>query len=181
MGAPASPEQAEIVRSDIVRLTLDLAPETFDYVVVDTASSFNENSLIALELAQNIVLPLTADMASLKTAVSTMRILKAVKIDDSKIRILLNEIVPRAGLTEEQVEAGLGRAPDLIPHAGSAFIEASNQGMPLVTLHPPPPAARAIIELASTVCIPEEMEAALPKTRIGQVRQRLGLERLRRT
>lgn len=157
LAAPPSPEDAEIVRSDVVRLTLDLAQQAFDYLVLDTASSFNETSLIALESASSIVLPLTADMAALKTAVSTLRILKAVKINEDNLRFVLNEIVPRAGLTREQVEGSLRRETLTIPHAGAGFIESANQGMPLTTMDPQPPAAKAIFDIARTVCEPEEI------------------------
>lgn len=157
MSAPASPEQAEIVRPDVIRRTLQLAPDAFDYIVLDTAATFSESALIALEMADRIVLPVTPDMAALKTAVNTLRILKAVHINDEKITIVLNEIIPRAGLTRQQVEVSLGKETVVIPHAGAAFIEASNAGMPLVTVEPPPPAAKTLLEMAKSMCEPEEL------------------------
>jgi len=176
LSAPASPEQAETVRPDVVRKTLELAPLAFDYVVVDTPATFSEISLTALEHAQTIVLPVTPDMAALKTAVNTMRILKAVKIDEEKIRVVLNEIIPRAGLSKQQVETSLNKPPFEIPHAGPAFIDAANHGMPLVTADNAAPAARALLELARTMCEPETAE----ENATSRARFNL-LERLRRT
>jgi len=156
------------VKPDVVRRTLDLAPEAFDYLVLDTASTFSESSLIALEMADHIVLPLTPDIAALKTTVNTVRILKAVNIRDEKMQVVLNEIIPKAGLTKQQVDTSLGKQSIAVPHAGAAFIDAANHGMPLVTLEDPPAAARALIDLARTVCEPEDVPVEAQKeTKLG--------------
>jgi pilus assembly protein CpaE len=155
MAAPKSPEQAEIVRPEVVRKTLGLAPEVFDYIVVDTAASFSENSLIALEMAKHIILPVTPDMAALKTAVNTMQILNALKIPPDRLQLVLNEIVPQAGLSKAEVEASLGSPPHQIPHGGALVLETANQGTPLMTVKQPNPASSAILELARFVCEPE--------------------------
>jgi Flp pilus assembly CpaE family ATPase len=114
-------------------------------------------------MADDIILPVTPDIAALKTAVNTIRILKAVNINDTKMRVVLNEIIPKAGLTKQQVDTSLGKLSIMVPHAGSGFIDAANHGMPLVTLEDPPPAARALIEVARTVCEPEEVQAGAQK------------------
>ncbi len=173
LAAPLSPEQAETVRPAVVRLTLQLAPQAFDYVVVDTASSFGEASLIALELAQTVLLPVTSDVAAMKSAVNTMRVLQAVKIRQDKVRIILNEIVPRAGLSKDQLESGLGKEVYVIPHAGPYFVEAGNAGIPLVSQEQLPPAARAVIDLARTLCIPEVDAPSPARQPIQQLRGRL--------
>lgn len=167
MAAPPSPEQAETVRLDVVRTTCRLAPEAFDYIVLDTSSTFSESSLIALEAAEDIVLPLTADMAALKTTTDTMRILKAVKIEETKVRLVVNEVIPHSGLSKQQLEASLGRTPFYIPHAGPLFVDALNQGMPLVTMQQPNPVTRAILGLASELCEPEEVAVQEPKSKAG--------------
>lgn len=155
MCAPQSPEQAEIVKPSVVRRTLELAPQAFDYIVVDTAAAFSEISLIALEMAQQILLPVTPDMAALKSTVSTLRILKALTIQQTRVKVLLNEVIPRAGLPKEQVETGLGKQTSVIPHAGAAFVDAANKGTPVVTLDLRNPATAALIDLAKTLCDPE--------------------------
>jgi pilus assembly protein CpaE len=179
LSAPPSPEQAETIRPDVVRRTLELAPDAFDYIVVDTASTFSEIMLIALEMANTILLPVTPDMASLRSAVNSMRILKAVDIRQDKIKVLLNEIIPRAGLTRDQMERGLGKPVFVIPHAGPLFIEGSNQGRPVVDAAPTVPASKALLELASTLCVPEASAADSQKAPVGNLVGRLS--RLRRT
>jgi pilus assembly protein CpaE len=179
LSAPPSPEQAETIRPDIVRRTLELAPDAFDYIIVDTASTFSEIMLIALEMANTILLPVTPDMASLRSAVNTMRILKAVDIRQDKIKVLLNEIIPRAGLTRDQMETGLGKSVFVIPHAGPLFIEGSNQGRPVVEAAPTVPASKAILELASTLCVSEASALDVHKAPSNNLVGRLA--RLRRT
>ena len=182
LAAPQSPEQAETVRPHIVRQTLELAPQAFDYVVVDTASTFSETNLIALELAQTVLLPVTPDMASMKSGVNTMRILQALKIRLDKVRAVQNEIIPRAGLTKEQLQTGLGKELVSIPHGGASVVEAANQGIPLVTVEPPTVTGKAIIDLARTLCVPETADAPVAKPGMnmlfGRLEERIG--RLRR-
>lgn len=178
LAAPLSPEQAEIVRPNIVRLTLQLAPQAFDYVVVDTAANFGESSLIALELAHTVLLPITPDVAAMKSAVNTMRVLQAVNIKQDKVQILANEIVPRAGLTKDQLESGLGKELYVIPHGGPAFVEAANSGVPLVLQDNLPPAGRAIVDLARSHSLPETEEPAVQRAAAGMLAGRLQ-ERLR--
>lgn len=179
MAAPPSPEQAEMVRPDTVRKTLELAPQAFDYVIVDTASTFSENSLVALEAADTVILPLMPEMTSLKSTASTMRILGAVNIPPERLRLVLNEIIPHAGLTKSQVETSLGTSVTTVPHSGADFVAAANQGQPLVTALPAAAASRAIIEMAETLCVPEVTEvAADTKVRSNLLNR---LERLRRT
>lgn len=179
MAAPPSPEQAETVRPDTVRKTLELAPRAFDYVVVDTASTFSENSLVALEAADAIVLPLIPEMTALKTTASTIRILEAVNIERDKMQVVVNEIIQHAGLTKAQVESSLGMSVATIPHSGADFVAAANEGLPLVTALPNASAARAIMEIAKTMCEPEVVATpADAKMRAGIFSR---LERLRRT
>lgn len=179
MAAPPTPEQAETIRPDTVRKTLELAPQAFDYVVVDTSSTFSENSLVALEAADTILLPLIPEITALKSTASTMRILGAVNIDPGKMRLVLNEIIPHAGLTKNQVETSLGASVTTIPHSGADFVAAGNQGQPLVTALPNAGAARAIVDMARTLCEPEVAEVGADARARGNLLNRL--ERLRRT
>jgi Flp pilus assembly CpaE family ATPase len=111
-------------------------------------------------------------MAAVKSVVNSMRILKAVNVRPDRVRILQNEIVPRAGLTKQQLEASLGKGLYVIPHAGASLIEASNQGTPIVTIDPPTPTAKAIIELARSLCVPEADAESVPKVGATALRER---------
>ena len=178
LAAPPSPEQAEIVKPAVVRLTLELAPQAFDYIVVDTASNFSENTLIALELAQTILMPVTADMASMKSATNATRIFEAVNIKQDRVQVLQNEIVQHAGLTRDHMETGIGKKVYPIPYAGAGLIDSINQGQPFVSSQPHTPTARALIELARTLCVPEIDEVPEAKQATGSFMERL--QRLRR-
>lgn len=179
MAAPPSPEQAEMVRPDTVRKTLELAPQAFDYVIVDTASTFSENTLVALEAADSIILPLMPEMTSLKSTASTMRILGAVNIPPEKLRVVVNEVIPHAGLTKSQVETSLGTSVTTIPHSGADFVAAANQGSPLVSALPAAAASRAVMEMANTLCEAEVPETPAESKGRGNILNRL--ERLRRS
>jgi Flp pilus assembly CpaE family ATPase len=114
-------------------------------------------------MADTVVLPVMADMAALKAAANTMRIFKAVKIPEDRVRVILNELIPRAGLTRQQVEASLGQSVHNLPHAGSGFIDALNAGTPLVAAEPPC-RRRGPCEFARSLCEPEESQVVETKS-----------------
>lgn len=148
LSAPASPERAELVAVGAVRKVLSIMKDAFDYVVIDTPSSFGEHSLLALELADIIVLPLIPDIASVRAATTAMDIFQALSISNEKVLPIFNEVVPKGGLPRKNVESTLHAELRAIPWGGSKVIDSINLGTPLVMTDPDSPVSEAIEDLA---------------------------------
>jgi pilus assembly protein CpaE len=163
LAAPQSPERAELIQASTVRNVLGLLREAFDYVVIDTASNFSEHSLVALETADVIILPLIADISSVRAANTALDIFRALSIQDDRVIPILNEIVPKIGLSRKHVEAGLHRFVTPLPSGGGKMMDSINRGTPLVMAEPDLPVAKAIEDLAFAVSRPESKAKQRPK------------------
>ena len=64
--APPNPQTGELVTSDHLRAILELLRKEFDYVVVDTQSSFQDRALAVLDVADRIVTLMTLEMPCIK-------------------------------------------------------------------------------------------------------------------
>lgn len=175
LAAPQSPERAELIQSSTVRNVLGLLREAFDYVVIDTASNFSEHSLVALEMADTIILPLIADISSVRAANTALDIFRALSIQDDRVIPILNEIVPKVGLSRKHVEAGLHRFVTPVPSGGGKVMDSINRGTPLVMADPDLPVAKAIEDLAFAVSRPESKtkQRAKPSELLVKVRKRV--------
>ena len=163
LAAPQSPERAELIQASTVRNVLGLLREAFDYVVIDTASNFSEHSLIALEMADTIILPLIADISSVRAANTALDIFRALSIQDERVIPVLNEIVPKVGLSRKHVESGLHRFVTPLPSGGGKMMDSINRGTPLVMAEPDLPISKAIEDLAYAVSRPESKAKQRPK------------------
>jgi pilus assembly protein CpaE len=71
--APTRPEMAELVNADYLKRILGKMREVYDYVIVDTAPSFSETMLAALDMSDRIFLLLTVEMPAIKNTGSSSR------------------------------------------------------------------------------------------------------------
>ena len=163
LAAPQSPERAELIQASTVRNVLGLLRDAFDYVVIDTASNFSEHTLVALEMADVIILPLISDISSVRAANTALDIFRALSIQDERVIPVLNEVFPKVGLSRKHVEAGLHRFVTPVPSGGGKMMDSINRGTPLVMVDPDLPVSRAIEDLAFAVSRPESKSKQRPK------------------
>ena len=144
------PEQAELVGLATVQQSLDRLRAITDYVIADTASSFSQLTLAALDAADVVCVVTTAHLASLKAALDCLFVLSKLQYPREKILLILNRTTTR-GLEFEQVEEFFGRQPDLVfPHT-PLFDDAADQGRPLVLASPDSAGAATIRELVAKI------------------------------
>jgi len=144
------PEQAELVGVATVQQSLDRLKAVADYVIVDTASSFSQLTLAALDAADVVCVVTTAHFASLKAALDCLFVLSKLHYPRERILLILNRTTTR-GLEFEQVEAFFGRKPDLVFPNTPLFDDAADQGRPLVLASPDSAGAATIRELVARI------------------------------
>src|SRR5579884_3953826 len=176
LAALQSPERAELIDGAMVRNMLTLLRDSFDYVVIDTASNFAEHTLVAIEMADAIVLPLIPDISSVRTTNSALDILSALDVRDDRIFLLLNEIVPKVGLSKKHVESALHRFVTTIPSGGAKVTDSINRGAPLVLSDPDLPFCKSIEDLAFQLSRPESIAKKRSRSSelLTKVRKRVG-------
>ncbi|MEX0427436.1 CpaE family protein [Nocardioides sp. DS6] len=149
LAAPTHPDVRERISPALVARMLRALRETFDYVVLDTSPSFDEQTLTALDATDDIVLVATLDVPTLKNVKVALETLDLLGVAPDRRHLLLNRSDDEVGLGPERVESILGLTP-VVKVASSIDVAAStNTGVPIVTRNPRHPGSVALLQLAS--------------------------------
>lgn len=134
--APKSPEYAEIVTAEKVQSLLSLLRSYYDYVIIDTAPSFNEVTLMAIESSSTVLFVTGLDISILRNSKLSMTILDSLQ-QKEKMKIIVNRTVEENTITLNDVENIL-ECPiwARIPIDYKVAVSALNRGIPIVTTAP---------------------------------------------
>jgi pilus assembly protein CpaE len=146
------PERAELVTVPAIQHTLDRLRRMTDYLVVDCAPTFSQQTLAAIDQADALCVVSSAGLPALKATLDLLTVLEQLAVPRERILLALDRITP-AGLNVEQITRFFGRRPDVsIPYA-AAFEDAANDGAPLVSSAPENASAIAIRDLAAQITV----------------------------
>ena len=127
---------------------LRLLRERFQRVIVDAPSVLNGAARAALQLADEIWLVLAPEIASLQSSVATLRALKTLGVGDDKVALVVNQVMPHAGLSRQGIEKALSRPVAAALPYDEAQPAAFGHGAPLLISQPDSPFASAIRAIA---------------------------------
>jgi pilus assembly protein CpaE len=148
--APPNPQTGELVTSDHLRAILELMRKEFDYVVVDTQSSFQDRALAVLDVADRIVTLMTLEMPCIKNIKLFLEVAELLEYPPEKTLLVLNKADSRLGIRVENVEENIQHKVALqIGNAPNEMTLSINQGVPLVIEKRGHQTAKDIFALAS--------------------------------
>lgn len=134
--APLFPQEAEYVTPRHAEQILRLLKASYDYIIVDTAPIFDEINLQALDMADQVFLVVTRDIATIKNAKTSLTILESLNYRE-KIRVVLNRSDQDLGVEIADLEKGLEiTVSHQVTSDEKAVISAINKGVPAVISHP---------------------------------------------
>ncbi|MFA6449611.1 MAG: AAA family ATPase [bacterium] len=152
LSAPARPEEAELIGAETVGKIIDAISRRFDYLVIDTAASFHDISLSALDKSHEIFLivtPLILAVKNLKSSIDVM--LNSLEYPADKLKVVLNRSDSKAGISKEDIEKLCNiKIKYNIPSDGNIVVPSLNTGAPAVAASPKSKFSRAILEMALT-------------------------------
>lgn len=164
---------------------LDALQASHDFVVVDTAPSFREANLVALDKSDFILLITLPEIAVLESTAKGLDVLlERLEYPREKVQVVLNRADSVMGLTHADIASSLGQPLyHLIPSDGQALVAAANVGIPVVLKRARPgPAAEALVALARRIAgesgAAAEAAAAPEPVRAPEPAPRAGLRRL---
>jgi pilus assembly protein CpaE len=132
LAAPALMEDAESIRSLHVERVLSILRSEFDWAIVDVSRSWNESSVQALTLADQILLVSLFDVPTLNHARQHKKLLEGLALDGSRTRMVGNRHSKNDAVTVGDFKRVLGSEPDaLIPNDFATTTESVNQGRPI--------------------------------------------------
>ena len=135
------------------------------YVVVDTATQFDESTLALVEAADDVLLVGTMDIPSVKNLKIGIQALDLVGIAGPKLHLVLNRANTQVKLDVREIEHVLGmRAEFPIPNDVAVPISV-NQGVPVIDREPRAAVTRAIEHLAVSLMVDGAAERTTKKRR----------------
>ena len=105
--APASPEFADLVNTANLRAILRELAKEYDHIVVDTPSHLEERNLEAIEIADQIVVVTSFNLAAIKDTKVTLKLLQSLGVDRDKICVVLNQTRAKVSFQRSEVEESL--------------------------------------------------------------------------
>ncbi len=117
-----------------VNEVIEALRQTHDYVIIDTAPSFREANLIALDKSDLVLMITLPEIAVLESTAKGLDVLiDRLEYSREKVQVILNRADSVAGLTPNEIAASLGQPLyHQIPSDGQAMVAAANVGIPVV-------------------------------------------------
>lgn len=165
--APLKPEYAEVVTPGVVQKVLEIACEEFDYIIVDTASTFRSETLAALDLSSLILLLFGGDFLSLKNTSLALGVMASLNYPMENVKLILNRFYTQPSTKILDIEKGLKKRVDYqLPGDHELILNSINRGQPLVETNPSSEVAKSIKAICDDLFRVEEDEAGKRKSGI---------------
>jgi pilus assembly protein CpaE len=137
IAAPTYPTEAEKLSGELLKASIKVLSQNYEYIVADLPHDFSDISLQTLDAADVILLLLAPEMSSIRAAAAALQTYRELGYGSDKIKLVLNSTFPRLGLNREKIEAALNLPITIgIPYTPDRFVEAINQGKPVLFSHP---------------------------------------------
>jgi pilus assembly protein CpaE len=150
---PVQLEDVSLITPEDLQRVIGLLKATFTHLVLDLSKSYSPIDLVALEMANHILLVTQLDLPCLRNVVRLMMSFGGMEGMAEKVRIVVN----RTGLESGQIT--LKKAQDTIgkeifwqlPNDYRTMIEVRNNGVPLIEHAPKAPITHAILGLTEAL------------------------------
>jgi pilus assembly protein CpaE len=145
-----APANAERPSNHNLFLILEQLRSSYDYVVVDTAYTSDDDLPKEIELANSILI---AMQLSLPCLARTSRLMDAIRNQDPdadrRMQLVATRVVKNSTIGVSEAAEVLGRRIAwVIPEDGDSVLSSINQGTPLVLAYPKSLVSRAVEDLA---------------------------------
>jgi pilus assembly protein CpaE len=157
LAAPLEPAFADDITTAGLMQMIDLLRDSFDYVIVDTASMLDELLLSLIEAADKVLMVVDMDLPSVKNAKLALETLRLLKFPTDKVQLVMNRANAKARLDDKEIEGALKtKIAAAIPSDG-AVAASVNEGRPVVESAPKSRIAKGFESVAELVAgkIPE--------------------------
>jgi pilus assembly protein CpaE len=151
LAAPSRAEEADLIGVAQLERAVSLLRSEFDWVILDVSRSWDEISVRALDLAEQIFLVTVPDVPNLNHTRQHMDLLQRLGHPLEKIRLIANRYTKSAPVTGKDLVEFLGRSADLrIPNDYARTLASVNEGRPLWETAPKSELCAAYAKLADS-------------------------------
>jgi pilus assembly protein CpaE len=149
--APVRPEQAQSVTVEFLKDLYATLSATFEFIVIDTPPGFSPEVIATIDSAASIVMMGMLDAPSLKNTKLGLETLGLMGVPADRVRVVLNRADTNVGISQADVAAVLGRAPDVLIPSQRDVVRWVNAGEPIVLAARRSEPAKALRALAGLV------------------------------
>ena len=150
--APFRPEQAETVNGNHLAAIIKTMRQSFKYIIIDTAPSFSETMLAALDAADQVLVISAMDLPTIKNVKLCLEIMETLGYTEEKVKLVLNRANAEGGMDVPEVEESLGRSfAATLPSDGKIVMSSVNRGVPFVVSNPEAVVSQGIVNLARII------------------------------
>jgi pilus assembly protein CpaE len=146
--APVQPDAKDSIQAPLVGMVLRLLKGKFKYVVVDTAPSFDEHVLQAIDETDDLLLVTTLDVPTLKNVKIAVETLDLLNFPRDQRRLILNRADDKVGLGADKVESTLGMSIAASIPTSPQVASSTNSGEPILSSLPRHAVSKSIAALA---------------------------------
>lgn len=167
LAAPTHPGAKDRIPASLVRRVIATLRHSFDYIVIDTSPSFDEQVLQAFDETDECVLVATLDVPTVKNVKMAIETLDLLHIALGHRWLVVNRADDEVGLTTASVETILGMPVAAAMPSSMEVANATNHGRPIVLSRPDHPVSRSIRTLATALDRQQPVPARGPKEHIS--------------
>jgi len=157
LAAPLEPAFADDITTAGLMQMLDVLKESFDYIIVDTASMLDELILSLIEKSDEILMIVDMDLPSVKNAKLALETLRLLKFSTANVRLVMNRSNSKAMLDNKEIEGALRMSIAAAIPPDPLVAASVNEGRPVVDTDPKSRVARGFGAVAELIAeeIPE--------------------------
>lgn len=149
---PLHVEDAEEVTADQINAVLTVLRSSFEYVVIDTTTSFDTKTLAALDMADQILLVSMVNLPSIRSSQRLLNLFQRLGYDEQKIKLVVNRYMPGEEITVEDVEETLEHPVFWkIPNSYNVVMTAINRGIPITMVENGKSLEKNFLELSQKI------------------------------
>ncbi|MGH8915481.1 MAG: AAA family ATPase [Acidimicrobiia bacterium] len=157
LAAPLEPAFADDITTAGLMQMLDILQDTYDYVIVDTASMLDELILSLIEKADEVLMVVDMDLPSVKNAKLALETLRLLKFSTQNVKLVMNRSNSKAKLDNKEIEGALKMEIAAAIPSDAAVPNSVNEGRPIVETDPKGKVAKGFESVAELIAgkIPE--------------------------
>lgn len=157
LAAPLEPAFADDITTAGLVQMIDLLQETYDYIVVDTASLLDELMLSLIEKSDDILMMVDMDLPSVKNAKLALETLRLLKFSTNNVHLVMNRSNSKARLDNKEIEGALKMQISAAVPSDAIVAASVNEGRAVVETDPKSKVAKGFESVAALIVadIPE--------------------------
>lgn len=152
LAAPKDQVAAEWITPEHLGRALDHLVMSHELVMMDTSSRLDEQTLLALDRAELIILVIEATMVGLRSGRRILNLFDQLGYNNNKIALTVNRYNAKGGVKPKDVVTALGQpVSSWLPNDPLSVRSVSNIGRPVVKDAPRAPWSKAVLKLTDAL------------------------------